>query len=138
VKITQLTNEPAIVSRVRIGALAVRVGVLVVSVAVAWGTDLPSNSEGAFLSAMRLSMSAMMAGMNALPCGNIDQDFVAQMVPHHQGAIDMAKAELLYGRNERLRRIAQEIIVEQKAEIVVLQSEFTSSPTLALPEGLTK
>ena len=43
------------------------------------------------------------------------------MTPHHQGAIDMAKAELLYGRNEKLRRIAEEIIVTQQQEIAAMQ-----------------
>jgi hypothetical protein len=43
------------------------------------------------------------------------------MVPHHQGAIDMAQAELRYGHNERLRRIAQEIVVEQQQEIIAMR-----------------
>jgi hypothetical protein len=42
------------------------------------------------------------------------------MIPHHQGAINMAKAELRYGRNERLRRLAQEIIITQTQEIEAL------------------
>jgi uncharacterized protein (DUF305 family) len=58
-----------------------------------------------------------MAGMTTAPTGDADKDFVAWMVPHHQGAIDMAQAELLYGRNVKLRRIAQEIIVTQMQEI---------------------
>jgi Domain of unknown function (DUF305) len=43
------------------------------------------------------------------------------MIPHHQGAIDMAQAELRYGHNEQLRRIAQEIIVEQQQEIIAMR-----------------
>ena len=43
------------------------------------------------------------------------------MIPHHQGAIDMAQAELRYGKNEQLRRIAQEIIVEQQQEIAAMR-----------------
>ncbi len=43
------------------------------------------------------------------------------MAPHHQGAIDMAQAELRYGHNEQLRRLAQEIIVEQQQEIVAMR-----------------
>jgi hypothetical protein len=42
-------------------------------------------------------------------------------VPHHQGAVDMAQAELRYGHNERLRRIAQEIVVEQQQEIIAMR-----------------
>jgi hypothetical protein len=65
-------------------------------------------------------MTKMMADMSIRPTGDVDRDFVAMMVPHHQGAIDMAQAELRYGRNEQLRRIAQEIVVEQQQEIVAM------------------
>jgi uncharacterized protein (DUF305 family) len=50
------------------------------------------------------------------------------MIPHHQGAIDMAKAELHYGHNEQLRRIAQEIIVEQQQEIAAMHLALRQSP----------
>jgi len=63
----------------------------------------------------------MMAVMSVEPSGDVDTDFVAMMVPHHQGAIDMALAQLRYGRNEQLRRIAQEIIVTQKQEIAAMR-----------------
>ena len=49
------------------------------------------------------------------------------MVPHHQGAIDMARAELLYGQNETLRRMAQEIVVTQQQEIVAMQQALGQS-----------
>jgi hypothetical protein len=62
-------------------------------------------------------MTKMMNDMAAKPTGDIDRDFVAMMAPHHQGAIDMAVIELRYGKNEQLRRIAQEIIVDQLQEI---------------------
>jgi hypothetical protein len=63
----------------------------------------------------------MMDGMSIKPSGDVDRDFVAMMIPHHQGAIDMAQAELRYGHNEQLRRIAQEIIVEQQQEIIAMR-----------------
>src|SRR5260370_25488295 len=66
-------------------------------------------------------MTKMMDAMAVKPTGDIDHDFVAMMVPHHQGAIDMAQAELRYGHNEQLRRIAQEIVVEQQQEIVAMR-----------------
>jgi hypothetical protein len=62
----------------------------------------------------------MMADMNVKPTGDVDFDFSAMMIPHHQGAIDMALAELRYGKNEQLRRIAQEIVVEQQQEIIAM------------------
>lgn len=59
------------------------------------------------------TMSKMMADMTIKPTGDIDRDFVAMMVPHHQGAIDMAEAELRYGHNGLLLRICHEIIAEK-------------------------
>jgi uncharacterized protein (DUF305 family) len=66
-------------------------------------------------------MTKMMIDMSINPSGDIDTDFVAMMVPHHQGAIEMAQAELRYGRNEPLRRMAQEIIVTQLQEITAMR-----------------
>jgi uncharacterized protein (DUF305 family) len=80
-----------------------------------------ASSEGPYLLENQAAMKKMMAGMKFEPSGDVDQDFAGAMIPHHQGAIDMARAELLYGRNEQLRRIAQEIIVEQRQEIVAMR-----------------
>ena len=66
-------------------------------------------------------MTKMMIDMGIRPSGDVDADFVAMMVPHHQGAIEMAQAELRYGRNEPLRRMAQEIIVTQLQEISAMR-----------------
>ena len=66
-------------------------------------------------------MVKMMADMTVASTGDVDADFAATMIPHHQGAIEMAQAELRYGRNERLRRIAQEIIVTQQQEIEAMK-----------------
>src|ERR1700687_309877 len=84
--------------------------------------DRPDYSnEQSFLSENDAAMNKMMADMTIKPTGDVDRDFVAMMVPHHQGAIDMAQAELRYGHNEQLRRIAQEIIVEQQQEITAMR-----------------
>lgn len=80
-----------------------------------------STADGPFMAQINAAMNKMMAGMDVKPQGNVDKDFVATMVPHHQGAIDMAIAELRYGHNEQLRRIAQEIIVTQQQEIVAMR-----------------
>jgi Domain of unknown function (DUF305) len=84
-------------------------------------TSLAANPEEApFLAENQSAMSKMMSAMEIKPSGDVDKDFVAMMAPHHQGAIDMAKAELRYGQNEQLRRLAQEIIVTQQQEIVAM------------------
>jgi Domain of unknown function (DUF305) len=74
-------------------------------------------AEAAFIAENNAAMDKMMKGMDVKPTGDVDADFTAMMIPHHQGAIDMALLELRYGKNEQLRRIAQEIIVEQQQEI---------------------
>jgi hypothetical protein len=62
-----------------------------------------------------------MIDMGIRPSGDVDKDFVAMMTPHHQGAIEMAMSELRYGRNERLRRMAMEIIITQQQEIAAMR-----------------
>jgi Domain of unknown function (DUF305) len=79
------------------------------------------SDEQSFLLENSAAMNKMMADMTVQPSGDVDRDFVAMMVPHHQGAVDMAKAELKYGHNERLRRLAQQIVATQQPEIKVMQ-----------------
>jgi YVTN family beta-propeller protein len=77
--------------------------------------------------AMMQSMARMDAGMQAAPMtGDPDHDFSAMMIPHHQGAIDMAQAFLLYGKDPTLRRLAEEIIVTQRQEIDVMRLRLTA------------
>jgi uncharacterized protein (DUF305 family) len=80
-----------------------------------------SPEEAPYLSENIAAMTKMMVDMGIRPSGDIDKDFVAMMTPHHQGAIAMAQAELRYGRNEQLRRMAQEIIVTQQQEIAAMR-----------------
>jgi len=97
--------------------------VMLFAFAVAAGTTFSATTldEAPFLVENDAAMAKMMAAMEIKPSGDVDADFVAMMVPHHQGAIDMAQAQLRYGRNEQLRRIAQEIIVTQQQEIVAMR-----------------
>jgi uncharacterized protein (DUF305 family) len=88
-----------------------------------------SAAESAFVADNEAAMTKMMNGMAARPAGDVDRDFVAMMTPHHQGAIDMAVIYLRYGKNEQLRRIAQEIVVDQTQEIAAMK--------LALGEPVT-
>lgn len=64
----------------------------------------------------------MMKNMSAPPyTGDTDKDFVSHMIPHHQGAIDMAKAELKYGKDPELKKLAKNIINAQHDEIGFMQ-----------------
>jgi hypothetical protein len=74
------------------------------------------------------AMTRMMAAMQIKPSNDVDRDFVAMMVPHHQGAIAMAAAELSYGHNEPLRGLAQEIIATQEQEITAMQRALGEPP----------
>jgi uncharacterized protein (DUF305 family) len=70
-------------------------------------------------------MENMQVAMTAVkPSGDNDVDFVNLMLPHHQAAIDMAKAELMYGKDPQMHRLAQEIITDQQSEIELMQLWF--------------
>jgi uncharacterized protein (DUF305 family) len=102
--------------------------VVAASAAFCFGAALAaSEDEKPFLDANEKAMDAMMGGMAIHASGDVDVDFAAMMIPHHQGAIEMAKAELQYGTNEQLRRIAQEIIVDQNQEIVAMRLAVNST-----------
>jgi uncharacterized protein (DUF305 family) len=92
-------------------------------------------AEQPFIDDNNAAMAKMMAAMAIKPTGDVDRDFVAMMEPHHMGAIDMAQAVLRYGKNEQIRRIAQEIIVEQLQEIAAMHLALGEPPppSLAAP-----
>src|SRR6476619_5557024 len=92
-----------------------------------------TSDESAFLAENEAAMNRMMSAMEAKPSGDIDRDFVAMMAPHHQGGIDMAVLELRYGKNEQLRRLAQEIIVSQTQEIVATKLAIGEQVTASVP-----
>lgn len=70
----------------------------------------------------------MMADMGMEPTGDADKDFVRMMIPHHRGAIDMAEVELKYGKDEKLRAMAEEIIAAQNKEIAEMESWQKANP----------
>ena len=68
------------------------------------------------------SMNEMHKEMGAIhSSGAADADFVRLMIPHHQAALDMAKAELLHGTDPQMKRLAQEIIADQQSEIELMR-----------------
>jgi uncharacterized protein (DUF305 family) len=84
--------------------------------------DFRASTAQPFAELMDEAMAIMHQGMDQAPkTGNSDHDFAAMMIPHHQGAVDMAKVELVYGKDPVLRRLAQEIIVTQGQEIEVMR-----------------
>jgi hypothetical protein len=84
-------------------------------------TEAEFPAETPFLRENDAAMNKMMSGMVITPTGDVDRDFVSIMVPHHQGAIEMAEAVLRNGHNEQIRRLAQEVIVTQQQEIAAMR-----------------
>lgn len=78
--------------------------------------------EQPFLSANDAAMNYMVAEMVIKPSGDVDRDFVAMMVPHHERAIAMARAELHYGRDDQLGCLARKIIAARRQEISKMQT----------------
>ena len=92
------------------------------------GPPPSSIATDPFTSLMMQAMDHMHRDMSIVPSGDPDRDFAAMMIPHHQGAVDMAKVELQFGKNPVLRRLAEGIIVEQLQEIEVMQRELQRLP----------
>jgi uncharacterized protein (DUF305 family) len=67
-------------------------------------------------------MKTMMTDMHVKPTGKPDEDFARMMIPHHQGAIDMAKVELQYGTYPELRQLATDIVAAQDKEIAQMKA----------------
>jgi hypothetical protein len=101
--------------------LAIVLGVLGFAASAATAPPPAADVERTYLAENQRAMGRMMAAMTIRPAHDIDRDFAAMMIPHHQGAVNMAVLELRYGRNEQLRRIAQEIIVDQQQEIAAMR-----------------
>ncbi len=83
---------------------------------------MPGMAQGMPMSANHMEMMQKMEAMNkvmmgAPMTGNPDQDFIAMMMPHHQGAIDMARIYLREGKDPEIRRMAEKIITDQEKEI---------------------
>ena len=100
--------------------------ILVCSIASPARQGLPSsqkeqNARTAGLE-MEQAIEKMHTGMASIkPSGDNDSDFVGLMLPHHQAALDMAKAELANGKDPQMRRLAQEIVTDQQSEIELMQ-----------------
>ena len=91
----------------------------------------PNSPVAAFQHGMDSVMVVMDDGMRRMDGASptdIDASFAAMMVPHHQGAVDMARLQLLYGKDPTLRRLAQSIIAEQQVEIQQMQAWLRQHP----------
>ena len=85
-----------------------------------------SESAQLFAHQMDAGMAKMMTDMHAArPTGNPDADFLAMMIPHHQGAVEMARLLLILGQDPLTRRLAEEIIASQTTEIAAMKQRLS-------------
>ena len=81
-----------------------------------------ATADAASTTAFKSANDKMHAGMNIPFTGNADKDFVNGMVPHHQGAIEMAKIVLQYGKDPALKKLARNIVKTQDKEIAFMKA----------------
>lgn len=90
----------------------------------AGATNAPAQGDE-FARALASGMDKMHRDMMApSPTGNADVDFLATMIPHHAGAVEMARLVLIHGKDPLVRQLAEEIIAGQQAEIAAMQARL--------------
>ena len=86
------------------------------------GSVLPKGDQSPSSLAFAGVNAKMHQGMDVTFTGNADRDFVQGMMPHHQGAVDMAKVVLAFGKDPEVRKLAESIIKAQEEEIAWMNS----------------
>lgn len=81
----------------------------------------PTRGETASTTAFKAANDKMHKGMAIRFTGDADVDFVRGMIPHHQGAIDMARIVLQHGKDPAIRKLAEEIVAAQDKEIAMMR-----------------
>lgn len=93
---------------------------------VATAGPVCSAGDGGFAQAMERAMAVMMRDMHAPPpSGDPDRDFLAMMVPHHRGAVEMARLVLAHGRDPLTRQLAEHVLATQQVEIAAMEQRLT-------------
>jgi uncharacterized protein (DUF305 family) len=92
------------------------------------GRMTQSASTNPVAQAFQNANARMMADMNVSLTGSADRDFVTSMIPHHQGAIDMARIQLQYGSDSELRELANAIIAAQEKEMALMREWLAKHP----------
>jgi uncharacterized protein (DUF305 family) len=90
--------------------------------------NMQAQSPYPHVNALMAANAGMMTAMNPTFTGNPDRDFVLMMIPHHEGAIEMAKVELEHGTNPAIRALAEAIIAAQEKEIADMEAWLAANP----------
>ena len=88
------------------------------------GHDHRAGTGSGFAAAMHRSMDGRMRGMGGPMSGDPDRDFLAMMIPHHEGAVEMARLALVHCRDPLTRQLADEIVASQQAEIASMRGRL--------------
>ncbi|ESX98833.1 DUF305 domain-containing protein [Mesorhizobium sp. LNJC405B00] len=86
------------------------------------------GAQGPSTDGYKAAMDKMHSDMMIEYSGNADVDFVRGMIPHHRGAIDMAKVELANGKDPEIRKLAEDVIAAQEAEITKMHAWLAAHP----------
>ncbi|SAL02425.1 CopM family metallochaperone [Caballeronia ptereochthonis] len=89
----------------------------------------PKPTDVSSTAAYQAADQKMMSGMSSVEyTGDADRDFVSHMIPHHQGAVEMAKVELKYGKDAKLRKLAKDVVAAQEKEIAFMKQWLEQHP----------
>jgi uncharacterized protein (DUF305 family) len=95
-----------------------------------------SGEYAVFMRQMDSDMEKMMHNMHSPGySGDPDIDFLTMMIPHHQGAIDMSRLQLIYGKDPLIRKLAEEIIAGQRVEVEAMKRRLEILRTRKVTEG---
>lgn len=110
-----------------IRAVALPLSVSALIAACEGAAPAPAPAAG-FYKQNDAAMTAMMSDMHVSMTGDVDADFLRMMIPHHQGAIDMAEAQLRYGRDDGVKQLSRAIIAKQREEIAAMRQMLAAAP----------
>ena len=99
-----------------------RTFIILAATLLAAGTAIAAEINADAKKAFTEVHAQMMQEMKMEMSGDPDKDFVMMMLPHHQGAVDMAKIELRYGKDPELRKLAEDIVASQQKEIEFMKA----------------